>query len=337
MKDEESLSLERNRADRLLSMGRAAEAVSLFRKLVADHPDEDSLLLALAWSLHDSGETAEAALCFERLFRRELSRDLFTGFAYDELVRLYREEGNKEALVSVCERAAAAQPEDTGVLQTLADVYLMAARAADARPVFEKLIALEPDASEHWSALSAALTVTGDLRGAEAACFKAAELDPSESALFFSRLARGLLRAGDPDRAEAAMKRCLAAKPGDPLYLMELGEILVRNGRPVEAVEVYGRAAIGDPASAGACWHRLEELLAKAGFHGEALEAAAKAVAAEPENPRYLLRLAACYDLLGQRDLAVTTLRRAESAMNAQRARGEPETEAGNAPFAARR
>ncbi|HEX2695175.1 MAG TPA: hypothetical protein VHP61_05435, partial [Acidobacteriota bacterium] len=54
------------------------------------------------------------------------------------------------------------------------------------------------------------------------------------------------------------------------------------------------------------------DLLAKKGLRTPATEAVAKAVTAEPENPRYLLRLAAFYDARGLIDLAGATLRRVE-------------------------
>jgi len=312
MKEEDPLSPERNRADGLMSAGRPAEAVPIYRKLVAGHPGEDSLLLALAWALHDSGKTAEAAVCFEQLFRKELSRKLFTGFAYDELVRIYREGKNGEALVSVCERAAASQPEDIGLLKTLGDAYLIADRAVDALHVYETLISLEPEASEHWCALGTARLTMGNLEKAEAAYIRAAEIDPSDAPVFFSRLADDFLRAGYPENAQAAIERCLALKPSDPLYLMDLGDILIHRGKPDAAADAYARAAFLNPASAGACWYRLGDLLAKKGLHTPATEAVVKAVTAEPENPRYLLRLAASYDARGLIDLAGATLRRLE-------------------------
>ena len=108
------------------------------------------------------------------------------------------------------------------------------------------------------------------------------------------------------------MERCLALKPGDPLYLMDLGDILIHRGKPDAAADAYARAAFLNPASAGACWYRLGDLLAKKGLHTPATEAVAKAVTAEPENPRYLLRLAASYDARGLIDLAGATLRRLE-------------------------
>lgn len=304
---------DRNLADALIRMGRHTEAVALYRKLSEIFPEEESHLLALAWALHDSGRPQEAAGCLERLFRRELSRKLFTGFAYDELVRIYREGRNWEAMISVCGRASAAQPEDIGLLKTLGDAYLMADKAGDALHVFETLISLEPEAAEHWCALGATRLALGSIEEAEAAYDRAAEIDPSDAPVFFSRLADGLLRAGHPENAQAAVERCLALKPDDPHYLMDLGDILIYRGKPDAAADAYARAALLIPASAGACWCRLGDLLAKKGFPALATEAVAKAVAAEPENPRYLLRLAASYDVRGLIDLAGATLRRVEN------------------------
>lgn len=299
-----------------MKSGRPADAVPLYRTLVETYPEEDSHLLALAWALHDSGKMDEAVACFERLFRKELARGLFTGFAYDELVRIYREGKNGDALVSVCERTAAVQPGDVGILQTLGEAYLMADRAVDALHVCETLISLEPEASEHWCALGTARLAAGNLDEAEAAYGKAAEMDPSHAAVFFNRLADGLLRAGYPERAQAAVERCLTLKPDDLLYLMDLGNILIHRGKPDAAADVYARAAFLNPSSAGTCWYRLGDLLAKKGLHTPATEAVAKAVAAEPENPRYLLRLAASYEARGLIDLAGAVLRRVEKLTN---------------------
>jgi tetratricopeptide (TPR) repeat protein len=312
MDDAEPLAY-RDLADALIRMGRHTEAIRLYRKLVETFPEAESHLLALAWALHDSGNPGEAAACFERLFDKELARKFFTGFAYDELVRIYREEKNREGLISVCERAAAAQPEDTGLLKTLGDAYLAANRGADALRVFERLTALESDAPENWCALGNARLAVGHPGKAEAAYFRAAEIAPADASAFFSRLAASLLRAGYPEKAQAAIEHCLTLNPNEPLYLMDLGEVLIRKGQPVAAADAYARAASLNPAAAGGTWYRLGTLLAKEGFHPLATEAFAKAVAAEPENTRYLLGLAASYAVRGLTDLAGTALHRMET------------------------
>ena len=299
-----------------MSAGRPAEAVPIYRKLVAGHPDEDSLLLALAWALHDSGETAEAAVCFEELFRKELSRKLFTGFAYDELVRIYREEKNGEALVSVCERAAVAQPEDIGLLRTLGEAFLIAGKADLAVRVFQKLTGLEPDAPENWCSFGEGWLAAGEPAQAETAYNRAAEIDRAAETLFFSRLADGLLRAGYPERATAVWERSLAVRPDEPFSWMGLGDGLIRLGKPDAAAEAYSRAADLRPLAAGASWNRLGNGLSKEGLHAHAAAAFAKAIAAEPGNPVYPLRLAESYAAQGRDDLAADALRRAQNLMN---------------------
>jgi tetratricopeptide (TPR) repeat protein len=312
MNDKQPLA-DRDLADALIRMGRHAEAIPLYRKLTETFPEEESHLLALAWALHDSGNPEEAMDCFEHLFRKELTRKLITGFAYDELVRIYREGKNREDLISVCERAVATQQGDVGLLKTLGDAYLAADRSADAVRVYETLTALEPDAPENWCALGDARLAAGNPGQAEAAYVRAAEIAPADASAFFSRLANGLLRAGHSENAQAAIERCLALNPDEPLYLMDLGDILIYRGKPDAAADAYARAASLNPAAAGGAWYRLGNLLAKESLYPQATEAFTQAVAAEPENARYLLGLAASYAARGLADLAGTTLRRIET------------------------
>jgi tetratricopeptide (TPR) repeat protein len=295
---------------------RHAEEVSRYRKLAETHPEEESHLFALAWALYDSGQREEALESFECLFGKELARRVFTGFAYDELVRIYRDEGNWEKLIPVCERAGAAQPEDVGVLRTLGEAYLAAGRPAEAGRIFEKLTALEPQAPENWCSLGNALLAAGDPGRAEAACTRAAEIDPADAATFFARFADACSRAGFLEQARSAWTRCLVLRPDEPLYLMGLGAGLILEGKVDAAEEAYGQAASLNPAVAGSCWHRLGNLLTREGLHVQATEAFIKAIGAEPKNPRYLLRLAASYAARGLDDPAAEALRKAQTLLD---------------------
>ena len=313
---------DRNRADALLRKGRRTEAIAIYRLLAEKFPDEESHLLSLAWALYDSGRSEEAADCFERLFARELGRQAFTGFAYDELVRIYRAAGNREALVSVCQRAAAAQPDDTGVQRTLGEAYLAAGMADLALAVFEKLIRLEPDASEGWALLGSARLALGDPSGAEQAYLKAAELEPRDASVFLGRLAEGCLNAGYHERARATLERGLALNPHDPHSWMALAEVLILQPHPDPdaAADACLRAVALRPETAGGCWHRLGNLLSKAGLHPQATEAFARAAQTEPEDPRYLLSLAASYSARGLDELAAAMLRRAQTRIQGKTA-----------------
>jgi tetratricopeptide (TPR) repeat protein len=322
MKDDLTLP-DRNRADALLRAGRRSEAIAIYRLLTENFPEEDSNLLALAWALHDSGRLEEAAGCFERLFEKELARKPFTGFAYDELVRIYRAGENQDALVNVCQRAAAAQPDDIGLLCTLGEAYLAAGKADSALGVFEKLIRLEPDAPENWCALGSTRLALGDPNGAEEAYIRAAKIEPADAPVFFGRLAEGCIRAGYPEWARAALEQGLTLNPHEPLHWIALAEVLTRLRNPDAAVEACTRAASLRPETTGSCWHRLGNLFAKEGLHPQATDAFAKAVLAEPESPRYLLRLAASYAARGLEEPAADALRRAEALIGGKTASTE--------------
>jgi len=83
--DKETL---RKSAERLMNSGQYEEAAALYGRLEEQYPGEDSFLMAQAWAYHDNGQRDEAIVCFEQLFAGELRRKVFTGFAFDELVRL---------------------------------------------------------------------------------------------------------------------------------------------------------------------------------------------------------------------------------------------------------
>jgi tetratricopeptide (TPR) repeat protein len=179
--------------------------------------------------------------------------------------------------------------------------------------VFERLTGIEPDAPEHRCSLGEAWLTAGDCDRAEAAYKKAAEIDPAMEAAFFSRLADGLLRAGYPEKAKTAWEKSLAARPADHFCWMGIGDCLIRLGKPDAAAEAYGRAADLQTAPAGSCWHRLGNHLAKEGLHAHAAAAFTRAIASEPGNPLYHLRLTAAFAAQGRNDLAAAALRRAEA------------------------
>jgi len=262
MSDSDTPSL-RLRADELHEAGRPAEAAVLYQKLVEENPAEDSPLLCLAWALNDSGQRPEAIECFEKLFSRELTRGLIATFAFDELVRLYSEEENLSALLRVCRRAALARPEDTGILQTLAEACLRAGHPEEAVDIFTKIANADPDAPEAWGELGGALIAAGRIEQGEEAYRRAAQIDPEATIAYLDRLACALMNSGYPEKAMAVWRRCTALQPDNPVYEMAVGECCVCLGRLEEALAAFSHAAALKPAAAGECWRRLKNLLAK--------------------------------------------------------------------------
>jgi tetratricopeptide (TPR) repeat protein len=316
MTKEEKTERYRTLVEECLKAQRYEEAVTFYRQLIDLNPGDDSYLVGLAWAYHDSGNEEQAVACFEQILERELQRRIFTGFAFDELVRIFKESGQFDRLVTVCERAAAVQPGDVALLSELGDAYLKAGRPGEAVGVFSKIMEMEPDDPVFFCSLGQALIMSGDPDGGEAAYRQAAAIDPSETGRFYARMANAYLQAGQMERAEKAYRSGLTLENNDPLLQLSLGDLLIRQGRQVEGESAYDKAIEMNSASAGAYLNRLGNTLARTGCHQDAVAAFKKAIALDGQNPFYYLYLSESYQALGRAEDAIAALRQAEAVRN---------------------
>jgi len=267
--------------------------------LVADYPAEHSYLLALAWACHDFGNLPEAIDCFEQLFHKELAGKIFTGFAYDELVRIYKAEERYDRLVAVCARAAAAQPQDTTLLAELGAALLKAGMISQARDIGDKILAMEPDSAQVHCLLGEMHLAAGEFTTAEKDYRRAARIEPEAACSFYSRLAESYRRIGKEDRAERALRKCLKMRPRDPLYHCQLGDCLIAQGKLADGDAAYESALRLAPASTDGFYYRWGNTLAGAHYHREAIAVFHRALEEEIPHPLLRARLAESYAALG--------------------------------------
>ncbi|PKN60628.1 MAG: hypothetical protein CVU53_02125 [Deltaproteobacteria bacterium HGW-Deltaproteobacteria-11] len=312
MTNEEKTQRYRALVEECLKAQRFEEATAFYRQLIDLHPGDDSYWLGLAWAYHDSGKADQAVACFEQVFERELRRRIFTGFAFDELVRIFKESKKYERLVDVCERAMAAQPEDIALLGELGDAYLKAGRAGDAVSIFEKMTAMEPDASSFFCSLGQARIMNNDFVGGDAAYRRAAAIDPDKAGLFLGRMAHVYLDAGRLEKAEAAFRQGLAEHSGDPMLLLGLGDVLIQQGKLKEGSAAYQRIIELNRDAAGVYLNRLGHTLARAHCHREAVSAFKRAIAHDPQNPFYYIALSESCRSLGDMEMAAEALGQAQ-------------------------
>jgi arylsulfatase A-like enzyme/Flp pilus assembly protein TadD len=130
----------------------------------------------------------------------------------------------------------------------------------------------------------------GDLQGAERALRELVAKSPT-SVPFLSQLARARRLARDFAGARAALEGAIAVHPGNEFIRTQLGELEREAGRP-EAAEAAFRTAVELNPRHAAAWLALGELLARSGRPADELAALRAAVAAETESGALYTRLA---------------------------------------------
>ncbi len=300
-------------AELFLKEKRYPEAISLYEELVKLNPNDDSPRLALAWAYKDSGRLRDAVQLFEELLEKELSRKIFTGFAFDELVKIFKEEKEYRRMVHICERAAAVQPEDVSLLFTLGEAYLLGGLAGKAVQVFRKITTMEPDASASFLGLGSAYIAAGEFDKAEAAYEEAVSIDCFDADVYYNRLGMTYLRAGEYERAKASFEKAIGNRGDLPLYHCNVGDALAMEGRLDEALAAYEKAISMNPESRGAYLNRLGNTLYREKRYIQAIQVFKGAVAAEPSNPFYHLHLSRSYEAAGFPEEAAKEDRTAQS------------------------
>jgi Flp pilus assembly protein TadD len=134
-----------------------------------------------------------------------------------------------------------------------------------------------------------------DLSDKAAAEFQAAQKsepdkDPNQH-LLWAELGEAYDVAGRNDEAAQAYEQAVKAKPDDPGYYNNLGNVLAREGKIDDARAAYTKSAELDPAHAATAWRNFGISLYNANRLSDAVEPLQKAVQLEPKNAQtwYLL------------------------------------------------
>jgi tetratricopeptide (TPR) repeat protein len=121
----------------------------------------------------------------------------------------------------------------------------------------------------------------------------APEKDPNIH-LFWARMGEAYDLAGRNDEAVNAYQQAIAAKPDNPSYYNNLGNILGRTGKIDEARAAYTKCAELDPPNAAMAWRNFGISLYQAGRMVEAIEPLKKATELDPKSAQAWYLLGAC-------------------------------------------
>jgi tetratricopeptide (TPR) repeat protein len=131
---------------------------------------------------------------------------------------------------------------------------------------------------------------SGEFQAAQKA---AAEKDPNQH-LLWAKLGESYDIAGRNDEAAQAYQQAINAKPDDPGYYNNLGNVLARAGKIDDARAAYSKSAELDPTRAATAWRNFGISLYNANRGGDAVEPLQKSAELDPKNAQTWYLLGAC-------------------------------------------
>jgi tetratricopeptide (TPR) repeat protein len=159
---------------------------------------------------------------------------------------------------------------------------------------------MQKAAPDQRSALKQNLKDLSDKAAAEleAAQKAASEKDPNQH-LLWATLGEAYDVAGRNDEAAQAYQQAINAKPDDPGYYNNLGNVLARAGKIDEARAAYTKSAELDPTKAATAWRNFGISLYNANRLGDAIEPLQKSAELDPKSAQtwYLLGASLVYKM----------------------------------------
>jgi tetratricopeptide (TPR) repeat protein len=306
-----------NRGAQALQHGQTAEALQLFRKVVAAAPGQPDGYLGLGMAELRGGDGAAAARDLQeavRLNPRAPGAHLFLGIAlyqlsrYDDSAAALEAElkmqpesvetltwlgmaelaaGHPELATVPLDHAARLTPKDANVLS-----YRARAHTQVAQQSYQALYELDPGSWQLHLAL-AELHSAAKQHELAIAEYKAALTERSDNPDIYEALGLELQKLGRHDEAEQAYQQALRLNPHAPISLFNLGKIRIEKEDPAAGVPLL-RQAIAAHAPAAASDYYLGYGLAQQNNFSESVEWLEKSL---NEQPPDLIRQNAWYTL----------------------------------------
>ncbi|WP_051340233.1 tetratricopeptide repeat protein [Azospirillum halopraeferens] len=238
--------------------------------------------LLRAFDLHQSGRLEEADDLYARVL--EVAPDLSDALHLRGLLAAQR--GRLEEACNLLGRAVAANDSHPDYHANLASVLRALGRPADAAVHLARSLDLHPASPDRRAALADVLESLGRHDGALEQFTAAADLEPAAAAAVLNNYAVRRLRAGDAERAVAALRHAAAVLPTAAQVRLTLAEALAAAGRPGDAAGALRAALCLTPDEAGAAL-ALGRMLYGAGdpaAAGRALAAARRLTPADADG-----------------------------------------------------
>jgi Flp pilus assembly protein TadD len=265
---------------------RFADAVKVFRELLAIHRDSMVGLCNLATALADAGETAEAEATWREVIRRKPEHP----DAHMKLANLLRHQGRRDDAIAVHRDRLSGRPDDVGSLNSLGILLEEAGRLPESEQAYREALKYAPDAVDVRSNLGVALAGQGKLDEA-LVCYEEAVRCRYTSPVFHNNLGNALRQVGRPVDAIRHLCEAVRLNPDYVEAHNNLAIALANAGRGEEAISSYRRALELRPNYADA-HNNLGVLLNDIRSPAEALLSFNRAIELKPDYPEARLNRA---------------------------------------------
>jgi Flp pilus assembly protein TadD len=218
-----------------MKLGRAGDvqgAVPLFAQAAAEAPDNPIYQHAYGAALWKADQKDEALVAFSDA--AALSPETYR-LEYAKMLDL----AGKSAEAGVeFQTILAAEPSQTDALVGLGLIYSRAKDYEKALPLLRQAAQAHPEDRDVVQALGVALDNKGDTAGAAAAYRTVLEQQP-KAVDVRARYAEMLVKLGNLEVAEAVLRKGLNGAPDTAMLERQLGAVLEREGKKVEAARAY--------------------------------------------------------------------------------------------------
>jgi tetratricopeptide (TPR) repeat protein len=222
-------------------------------------------LLQQAVKEFEAGKAAQAVALCQKVIQREPRNILALTF----LSLVEQQRGRFEQALSSIQRAIKLSPSNAEAHRSAGVILMAMGRTAEALEATRKAAALQPDLPGVQAQLGTALTRLERGDEAMASLETALRQDPHPNAELFSTVAAALEQCCDFVHAEEFARRALGLKPNSLEGLISLGNALLGQAKPVEALRAYDKALAIKPDDSIIRYDRSLALLASGDFlHG---------------------------------------------------------------------
>ena len=303
-------------ARQALSGGETTEAIRLLETCRRTHPDQAEVYNLLGVAYGRTNDNERSLAMFKDYARLAPARP----DAYNNLGAAYLQQGDDQHAETAFRQALRLSPQDLNALYNLGALLNARHEYSKARPLLERALARERtsaiayeaavaaagtddrgralhilnsintptgQAAVPWLKLIGTLNLdAGNLADASQALDKAIAMAPDEDSLYALGLVR--LRENEPERALPLLDKVFASLPAGTKYVRE-GTLLATYGADKQALSLFEKVAMQDPASYDALYNMSVLFLDKFKDAGSALQSAQKTLALKPSGEIHAL------------------------------------------------